>query len=178
MNESVASPVSVSIDTPQLIMRLLNESDAPMILELLNEPAFITHIGDKGVRDLNGALNYINSGPLKMQKELGFSLYCCQLKSNNEAIGISGLIKRDGVEYPEVGFGFLARYCGQGFGYQSSKAVMEHAKQQLGITRLQAICNPDNTASIALLTKLAFQYTGNIVLPGQTKRVKLFDNLN
>jgi hypothetical protein len=63
----------------RLVLRTLNEGDASMILQLLNEKSFIDNIGDKGVRDTEGALRYINTGPLAMQKALGYSLYCCQL---------------------------------------------------------------------------------------------------
>ena len=161
--------------TKRLLIRLLTADDAAMILQLLNEPAFLTNIGDKGVSTLNEALNYINTGPLAMQKSLGFSLYCCQLLSTGQAIGLSGLIKREGVEQPEVGFAFLNRFCGQGYGYESAAAVIKHAKTRLGLKQLQAICNRDNQASIGLLTKLGFVYQQDIFLPGEVEKIKLFE---
>ena len=36
------------IETDRLIIRLLNLSDVEMILALLNEPSFLSNIGDKG----------------------------------------------------------------------------------------------------------------------------------
>nr|WP_277601501.1 GNAT family N-acetyltransferase [Thalassotalea sp. G2M2-11] len=158
-----------------MYLRLLTHNDAQMILALLNEPAFLTNIGDKGVRNLSNAINYIDSGPLAMQSTLGYSLYCCVRKDNDQAIGLSGLIKRDGIMHPELGFAFLTQYCKQGFGYESSVAVLKHAHEQLGITHLQAICHPNNKASIGLLTKLGFSYQQNISLPTQQESVKLFD---
>jgi len=163
------------IETEQLTLRLLNKSDAPFILELLNEPMFINNIGDKGVRDIEGALDYINQGPLSMHAKLGYCLYACQLKSNGKLIGLSGLIKRDGIHHPEVGFAFIEEYCSQGFGYQSSKAVIEYARAQLDLNTLQAICNPDNKASIGLLTKLGFGYKGEVNLLLNNQKVCLYE---
>lgn len=162
-------------ETPRLVVRLLDADDAPMILALLNEPQFIANIGDKGVRDIEGALNYIENGPLLMQANLGFSLYCCQLKNSSETIGICGLIKREGVELVEIGFGFLAQYCGQGFGFEASQGVLEHAKTHLMLPKLQAICSQSNNASISLLTKLGFHYLRDITLALNEQPIKLYE---
>jgi len=159
----------------RLVIRTLNDSDAPMILQLLNEKTFIENIGDKGVRDLEGALRYINDGPLAMQKALGYSLYCCQLSHSNNTIGICGLIKRDGVEYPEVGFAFLSQYCRQGFGLESLGAVVEYALSVLNLPVLQAICNPGNLASIALLQRLGFSFKSLLTLPSIEHEIKLYE---
>jgi RimJ/RimL family protein N-acetyltransferase len=163
------------VETPRLILRLLNKSDTAMIVELLNEKTFIDNIADKQVRTKDDALNYINNGPLAMQRDFGFSLYCCVRKSDGETIGISGMIKRDGIEHPEVGFAFFSRCCQQGYGFESAQAVIEHASKTLAIEHLQAICNPDNNASIALLTRLGFSFNKNITLDENDKIVMLFD---
>ncbi len=166
----------IKLETERLALRLLNDDDAPMIMSLLNEPSFIQNIGDKKVRDIEGALNYIHSGPLAMQNQFGFSLYCCQLKTTGETIGISGLIKRPEIEFPEVGFAFFQQYCGQGFGFESASVVMKYAHEKLNFQKLHAICNSDNVASIALLKKLAFRYLNDIVLPNNDNTIKLFEH--
>jgi RimJ/RimL family protein N-acetyltransferase len=163
------------IETPRLALRLLNENDADMIIELLNEEAFINNIGDKQVRTKQDALNYINNGPLAMQRDFGFSLYCCVDKVDGQTIGLSGMIKRMGIEHPEVGFAFLGKYCRLGYGFESADAVITHATKHLGIKHLQAICNPDNNASVALLTRLDFSFNKNINLEESDKVVMLFD---
>lgn len=95
------------VETTRLQLRLLQSADASMVLTLLNQASFIKNIGDKAVKNNHDAIAYINNGPLTMQRELGFSLYCCVKKSDSQAIGIARLIKRDGIEQPEIGFAFL-----------------------------------------------------------------------
>ena len=38
------------LETDRLLFREPNEDDAPFVLAQLNEPAWLQHIGDKGVR--------------------------------------------------------------------------------------------------------------------------------
>jgi [ribosomal protein S5]-alanine N-acetyltransferase len=54
------------LETNRLILRLLNEDDAPFILRLVNEPSWLRFIGDKGVRSLEDARGYLRTGPLDM----------------------------------------------------------------------------------------------------------------
>ncbi|MDG1752421.1 MAG: GNAT family N-acetyltransferase [Thalassotalea sp.] len=168
----------IILETKRLILRLLTDSDQNMILQLLNEPAFIENIGDKGVKNLADALNYILTGPLNMQESLGFCLYCCELKNSGELIGLSGLIKREGIEHPEVGFAFLAKHCKKGYGFESASAVVKYAKDVLQIETLQAICNPENIASSSLLTKLGFHFKKQLLHEVSTQKINLFERGN
>ena len=47
------------LETDRLILRWLATDDAEFILELLNEPSFLRFIGDKGVRTLEDARDYM-----------------------------------------------------------------------------------------------------------------------
>ena len=165
----------VIAETERLIIRVLRLVDAELILDLLNEPAFIENIGDKGVRNINDARDYITKGPLAMQNLLGFSLYCCQRKSDGKTIGLSGLIKREGIEYPEVGCAFLETYRRQGYGLESASAVMVYARDNLQVKTLQAITNTDNQASIDLLERLGFYFKNLVQLPINEDKVNLFE---
>ena len=153
------------LQTPRLKLRLLNEDDAPMILSLLNQPSFLKNIGDKKVRNLKDATDYINNGPLKLYHEAGYCMYCCERLIDGKTIGLSGLIKRDGIAHVEVGFSFLEQFQHQGYGSESLQAVIKHAQQTLNLGTLNAITNPANIASIGLLTKHGFVQEGQVTLP-------------
>src|SRR5690554_8039655 len=53
-----------ALETARLLLSPLAGEDAGFILELLNEPAFVRDIGDKGVRTLEDAHAYLATGPL------------------------------------------------------------------------------------------------------------------
>jgi ribosomal-protein-alanine N-acetyltransferase len=52
------------LETERLVLRKLSTGDAEFILELLNDDSFLRYVGDKGVRDIAGAINYIQTGPM------------------------------------------------------------------------------------------------------------------
>ena len=148
--------------TGRLRLRLLDAGDAAVYLEVLNEPAFIEHIGDRGVRTIEAALKSIEDGPLAMQRARGHSMYMVELLGpGGEAVpvGLSGLVKRDALEDVDIGYAFLSRYRGQGYAFEAAQAVVAHART-LGIARLAAITTPGNAASIALLRRLGMRFVG------------------
>lgn len=165
------------LETPRLVMRRLVLEDAPFILELLNDPAWLHYIGDKHVHCLLDARNYISRGPLDMYARLGYGLYMVTLKAGIR-IGLCGLIKREALEDVDLGFALHERYRGRGYARESAAAVMEYAQKTLGLKRIVAITAPDNLRSIRLLEGLGFVYEQNLTLPGQVKTNKLFAHVH
>src|SRR5205085_1293630 len=143
-----------ALETERLILRWLSAEDAAFILELVNDPAWLQFIGDRGVRTLEDARDYILAGPVAMYHREGFGLYLVELKQSATSIGICGLIKRVGLEDIDIGFAFLPAFRGQSYAYESASAVMLYAQDTVGLNRFVAITAPDNQHSITLLTKL------------------------
>jgi [ribosomal protein S5]-alanine N-acetyltransferase len=167
------------LETDRLILRRLTVEDAEFILELLNDPSFLRFIGDKKVRTLDDARNYIRSGPIASYERFGFGLFLTEVKESPAAIGICGLLKRDTLDDVDIGFAFLPEFCGRGFGFESARATMAYGRDVLGLNRIVAITSPDNDASIALLEKLGFTFERLTKLSDDAPEVKLFaaDNL-
>jgi RimJ/RimL family protein N-acetyltransferase len=162
------------LETDRLVLRWLNVDDAAFILELLNDPSFIRFIGDKGVRDLEAARTYILNGPVASYEKFGFGLNSVDLKEANAPIGICGILKRDTLPHPDIGFAFLPAYWNKGYAYEASAAVLEHARKTLGIDRVLAITTPDNEASAKLLMKIGLRFDQLIKLSPDANEVKLF----
>lgn len=160
------------LKTARLTLRELTSNDAPFILELLNEEGFLRYIGDKGVRDLDSARDYIAQGPVDSYGRNGFGLYASCLQG--VAIGICGLVKRDTLPDPDLGFAFLSRYGSQGYAVESAKAVMVFARDRLKLPRIVAITSPDNARSIAVLEKVGLQFDRYLTLSEGAAPVRLF----
>ena len=62
------------LKTARLFLRHIGRAEAPFIFELLNEPSWLQHIGDKGIKTLSDAERYIQDGPVTMYARLGFGL--------------------------------------------------------------------------------------------------------
>ena len=165
----------IILETERLRLRHLSpDIDAEFILELLNDPSFIRFIGDKGVRDLDAARRYIVDGPVKSYDAHGFGLYLVELKMNAAPIGICGVLKRDTLPDPDIGFAFLPVYWNQGYAFESAAAVMQYARETLKLGRILAITSPDNEASGKLLDKIGLRFDGLVKLTEDAPEIKLF----
>ncbi len=160
--------------TERLILRRLTTDDATFIFELVNEPSFIQNIGDRNVRTQEDAVGYIQKGPMASYAQHGFGLYLVELKDSLIPIGISGVLKRETLEHPDIGFAFLPRFWGRGYAFESAAAVMTHARTVLGLNQIAAITSPDNERSIKLLEKLGFEFQGMKRLSDNEPAIRLF----
>jgi RimJ/RimL family protein N-acetyltransferase len=161
------------IETNRLQLRELDLDDARFIQELLNEADFIRYIGDKGVRTLQDARDYISSGPMDSYGQNGFGLYTTCFRDGTP-IGICGLVKRDGLNDPDIGFAFLARHCSKGYAAESAAAVLDHGRHVLKLPRIVAITSAENYNSIAVLEKIGLAFERMIRLSENGPELKLF----
>ena len=162
------------LETDRLCLRQLMLTDAGFILELVNEPAWLRFIGDRGIRTLDDARNYIATGPLDSYQRFGFGLYLVELKSDHIPLGICGLIKREALPNVDLGFALLPRFWGHGYALEAAKAVLTLAHGTLGLRRVVAITNPDNTRSIRVLEKLGLRFERMVNLSETGPQLKLF----
>jgi [ribosomal protein S5]-alanine N-acetyltransferase len=164
----------VTIRTARLRLRELAAGDAPFVLALLNEPSFIQYIGDRAVRTLEEARTYIASGPVASYAQHGFGLYLVELAADGAPIGICGILRREALPDPDLGFAFVPAYWKQGYAFEAAGAIQAHAHVTLGIRRLLAVTNPSNEPSIRLLEKLGFRFEGMTQLTDGGAELKLF----
>lgn len=163
-----------ALETDRLLLRRFNVDDAPFILTLLNEPSFLRYIGDKKVRNLEGARQYILNGPIASYERYGFGLCLVELRESHTPIGMCGLLKREELSDPDIGFALLPDFWNKGFAFEVATAVLHDARERLGIQRVLAITSLDNDASIKLLERLGFTLEKIITLATTGEQVKLF----
>jgi RimJ/RimL family protein N-acetyltransferase len=61
----------VILETERLILREIAIEDAEFLLRLLNEPSFISNIGDRNVRTIADAERYALNGPIASYEQHG-----------------------------------------------------------------------------------------------------------
>lgn len=162
------------IETERLNLRYLHVGDAEFIVALLNEPDWIKYIGDRGVRTVEDAQNYILNGPMLMYQEHGIGLLVVELKESANPIGLCGLIQRDFLKDVDLGFGFLSKYWGQGYAYEAAHATMAYGVEELGFRRIVGFTSLDNEKSARLLQKLGMKDEGNIRYSTSAEYVRLY----
>lgn len=162
------------IITDRLELVELSAYNASFIVELLNSPGWLQFIGDKHVRNTDDAIGYLLDGPLKSYRQHNFGPLLVKVRAHNEPIGICGLLQREYLSYPDIGFALLPAFEGMGYALEASAAVMEAAAAQ-GITTVGAILTHDNERSLALLTRLGFLAGGTVIPPGSHEELLLLE---
>ncbi|GAB3955609.1 GNAT family N-acetyltransferase [Spirosoma harenae] len=164
-------------ETDRLLLQKFTVDDAPFMLELLNTPAWLTFIGDRGVRTISDARQYILDGSIRSYNQHGFGPYLVRLKADGQPIGMCGLFKRDTLDDMDIGFAYLPEHIGKGYGLEAATVVMTYARDVLGATRIVGIVDPKNVASIRLLEKLGLTFERTVLLNGRTEESLLFAKL-
>lgn len=161
------------LETPRLELRRLTTGDAAFVLELLNDPSFLANIGDRGVRTLDDARGYLERGPIASYARHGFGLCLVVLRDSGEPIGICGVLQRDELPEPDIGFAFLPRFWSQGYALESAQAVSRYAREVLGLPRLLAITLPSNRGSKRVLERIGFRFERLVKLSGDAVELEL-----
>lgn len=151
------------LETPRLTLRYFTKADAPFILQLMNSPRWLKYIGDRNVHSIQEAETYLVNGPLRSYEEHGHGLSMVIRKKDDEAVGMCGILHREMLDIPDIGFALLPDYNGMGYAFEIAEATINHARRNWGLTVIGAITLPNNDSSIRVLSKLGFSLKGETV---------------
>ena len=165
-------------ETGRLILKATSENDSKFLFQLLNAENWIKYIGDKNINSIDDAKLYVNAKIAPQQKSHGYSVYTLIRKKDNLKIGTCGLYNRDGIEGFDIGFAVLPKYENMGYGFESSKKLINISFKEFSLDSLSAITTKDNISSIKLIEKLGFQFIKIIKLPYNEKEFQLFETIN
>ena len=160
------------LETDRAILREVIEEDAGFILDLLNQPSFIRYIGDRNVRTVEQAREYIENRLVESYRKFGFGMWAVELKETGEVIGLCGFVRRDGLPDADIGFAFLPPFEGKGYAYECAAAALRYGEDVLNLGSVLAITSKDNEKSGKLLGKLGFVFERLTVL--HDEELKLF----
>ena len=162
------------LETPRLLLRRAGPADGAFLAALMNEPAYIENIGDRGVRTPGDAVRYIAEKFEASHVRHGFGLAIVETRDAGLAIGICGLVKRDALERPDLGFAFLRSHWSMGYAHEAAAASLGHATRTLPPGPIHGVVTPANARSVRLLLRLGFHRERAFSLPGQSAAADLY----
>ena len=150
--------MSTIITTQRLLLEPLAITDSSFMLELVNTKEWLTFIGDRNVHTEAGAKEYIE----KIIGDANTSYWVVRLSSDNTPIGIISFIKRDYLEFHDIGCAFLPLYVNNGYAYEGTKALLYQLIHAGLYTHISSITKAENLRSIKLLNKLGLGFQRTI----------------
>jgi len=162
------------LSTERLRLRWANLQDADFVLDLLNQPSWIANIGDRNVRTLEQAEDWIAARLVMAYRTQGFGFWIVERSTDGERLGICGLTKRDTLPEVDVGYAFLPVHWGRGYAREAAAACLAHGRDRLHLRRVLAITGPDNLASSRVLEAIGMQFVEQRVLAGETRQTRIY----
>ncbi len=163
-------------ETNRLVLSEAKNSDADFFYALLNSSSWLKHIGDRGIKNKEDAVGYIEGSLMKSYRENGFGLYKVSIKETNTPIGVCGFLKRDYLDAPDIGFAVLPEYKGVGYMLEAASKMMQYGKNTLGFTKILAVTTESNERSKKLLRKLNLVPVGTVKANEKGVPFLLFSN--
>jgi RimJ/RimL family protein N-acetyltransferase len=148
------------------VLRPFTLGDAPFIVELLNDPGWLRFIGDRGVRNEEDARTYLRERVLAHQAQHGFALAMVERRADRVPLGMCGLIRRDTLPDVDLGYAFLPAHRGQGYAREAAAAWLAHGFGALGLARIVAFTDPDNTGSARVLEAIGMRFEQRLRIAG------------
>lgn len=152
------------LESEQLTIRKIKVTDASFYVQLFNDKDWIENISDKGLRTLEETEIYLKEMLDKNGKTPGLGFFTVIQKETQKAIGVTSALQRDSLDFVDVGYGFLPRARGKGFGLEATKLMLTYIKNTFNQEKVLAFTKPKNSKSQQLLKRLNFTYIGKKVI--------------
>ena len=154
----------------RLLLRPLKIGDAPFIVELFNSETWLRFIGDRGIKTVQDAENFLTNNSLRFFNDNGWGTYLVALRSDGSSIGTVGLYERQQLDFPDFGYALLPEYAGFGYATEASIAFLDEVAESLDLSKLLAIVQDDNPRSHRVLEKLGFLPDGRVMMEKEVQK--------
>jgi RimJ/RimL family protein N-acetyltransferase len=148
---------TADIETDRLILRRFELSDLDDFAAIMADPE-VMRFSKSGPWTRDITQRFLEGCQIDYsEKRWGYGRLAAVHKADQRLIGFAGLARFDDVDgSPEVELGYrlLPAYWGQGLGTEAAAASRDHAFHDLGMTRLIAMIEPENVASIRVAEKI------------------------
>lgn len=143
-------------ETENLIVRYLTMSDLYSFHVLQSSKNVMKYVTGK-VRDLTENKKDLEKLiDIYTQESANFLIYAIILKKTNDFVGTCAFVK-DEFNDDEIGYRFIEKYWGLGFGYEVCKGLISYCKS-IGFKKLVAYVVDENVASKRILEKCDFNF--------------------
>ena len=146
------------IETDRLLLSKLTSNHATFILELLNTEEWKKFIADRDIQSITDAEKYID----KILNDPNVKYWIVNTKNENTPIGIISLIKRDFLQYHDIGFALLPQFSKKGYAFEAAQIVLKETMKSSSNAIVFATTVKENINSIRLLEKLELKFYDEI----------------
>ena len=149
--------MQIVFETPRLILRQFTDEDAPLILQLNNDPEIVKYVHEPVLETEEQAKNIILNIILPQYKN-NLGRWAIHLKTNNEFIGWCGLKQVPARDEIDLGYRLKKFSWGKGFATEAAKYTLDHGFKKLKLELITGRAHIENIVSIKVLEKIGMQF--------------------
>ncbi len=153
------------LETERLLVRETTVQDVDCFYRIYAEPS-VTDFMENLFADKDEEIAYTESYIEKVYAFYGYGMWTVLEKNSQEVIGRAGISWREGYQLPELGFLIGVPWQSRGYAFEVCRAILHYAKEELEMTKMQALVQPENKPSLGLCEKLGFVYDEETDLDG------------
>ena len=160
---------SIILETERLVLRYQSASDVAFLTNLWADPIVTHFLG--GPRDRDWLRSVFEETAKNPQAER-YDLWPVVEKETSLVVGHCGLLDKDvdGQAEIELSYVFSPVVWGKGYATEIATAIKQWAMEKLGIKRLIALIEPENSASERVAFKIGMHLEKETIRPGGARR--------
>ncbi|HLF51788.1 GNAT family protein [Flavobacterium sp.] len=145
-----------NLETERLLLRRVDNNDVNEIFTLRSNVETMKYIPRPLVKSIEDALEHIAMIDSKIEANEGIN-WAITLKGNPKLIGIIGHYRIKPEHFrAEIGYMLLPEFQGKGIISEAIKKAVDYGFNVMGLHSIEAIIDPENTASAIVLEKNNF----------------------
>lgn len=145
-----------NLETGRLLLRRLDANDVDEVFLMRSNPETMKYIPRPLLKTKEEALGHIAMIEDKIVTNTGIN-WGITIKGSPKIIGIIGNYKISPENHrAEIGYMLLHEFNGKGYITEAIKAVLTYGFEQMDLHSIEAIIDPDNSASERVLQKNGF----------------------
>ena len=153
----------LNIETPRLILRPLEISDAEAMFAMDNNPNVHQYLWQNPTKDISETIQIIEFVQ-KQYEENGIGRFATILKETGEFVGWTGLkfvtdhVENGNTNFYDYGYRLNEKFWNKGIATEASRAWLDFGFNQMNIQEMNAYTHAENGASNHVLNKVGFNF--------------------
>lgn len=145
------------LETPRLLLREMQPSDAEDMLRLHSNPQVQQYTGDPTIFTYEGIQDKIQEKTDEYRK-YGYGRWVTILKERKQFVGWAGLSYLPEFDEIDLGYRFLPEFWGKGLATEASRAILKYGFEALKLERIIAMAMEENKGSIRVMEKVGMKF--------------------
>jgi ribosomal-protein-alanine N-acetyltransferase len=150
----------LTLQTPRLLLRKLDISDAEDIFAYASDPLVTTYTLWEAHQSINETYEYLNNFVFPIYRSGKGMNWGIVEKESGKLIGTCSLHATPVHRRAEMGYVLARPYWGKGLMTEATKAAIAFGFHVMQLLRIQAFCAVENISSARVLEKSGMQFEG------------------